>query len=139
MGNFFRRYLRFFLIFFFVLLTVAVGYSYRSNISYKNPDLVAESQARILAEKVGKLMLLPKDEIPTVARVSDPEALRDQAFFAEAKVGDVLLIYSEKAILYDPVANKIITVANVNLGNAKKLAPAPSGEGTVNSENENQF
>ena len=62
-------------------------------------------------------MFLPSDELPTIATVSDPEALQNQSFFIDAKKGDKVLIYSNarKAILYDPIANKIITIAPVNL------------------------
>lgn len=69
-------------------------------------------------EDVSKLIVLPQDEQPTVATVSDPEKLRDQEFFANAKQGDRVLIYTNarKAILYDPVAHKIIEVAPLNLG-----------------------
>lgn len=72
----------------------------------------------IIAE-VSKLIILPNDEKPTIATVSDPKVLKDQPFFSKAKVGDKVLIYTkaQKAILYDPVANKIVNIAPINLGN----------------------
>ena len=75
----------------------------------------------MLTEEVGKIFVLPKNEIPTIATVSDPSALKNQAFFADAKKGDKVLIYTnaKKAILYDPVIKKIINVAPVNTGDAK--------------------
>ena len=63
-------------------------------------------------EKVGKLIDLPPDEEPQIATVTDLERLKSQPFFAKAKVGDRVLLYTKnkKAILYDPVANKVMEV-----------------------------
>jgi len=68
-----------------------------------------------LISEVGKLMTLPMDEIPTVATVSDLEALKDEEFFVNAKIGDKVLIYNnaKQAILYDPIAKKIVNVAPI--------------------------
>ena len=68
-----------------------------------------------IVQRVGKLMVLPEGETPTLAGVSDPNALGGQEFFKNAKVGDVVLMYgaSRRAILYDPTANKIIEVAPI--------------------------
>lgn len=83
-------------------------------------DSLASTQAetRALVEEVGKLMYLPADEVPTIATVSEPQKLANQAFFIDAKKGDKVLIYAtaKKAILYDPVAKKIVNVAPINLG-----------------------
>lgn len=64
---------------------------------------------------VGKLMLLPQNETPTVAVVSDLGKLQGQPFFANAEQGDVVLMYAQadKAILYSPSLNKIIEVAPI--------------------------
>ncbi len=69
-------------------------------------------------EAVGRLIVLPEDEVPTIATVTDLEALQGQPFFANAKLGDKVLIFAKagKAILYDPVEQKIVEVAPVNLG-----------------------
>src|SRR3989338_11128402 len=133
MKRFFRRY---FPILFVVALLIIGGYFYKNKISYQNPELAAEIEAKELAEKVGKLFLLPKDEVPTIATVSDPEVLKNQAFFKDAKRGDKVLIFTnaKKAILYDPSANLIINVAPVNLGSfqASPIAPSESGIFTPN-------
>jgi hypothetical protein len=86
----------------------------------KNP----KSDLEKTISQVGRLMVLPTDETPTMATVSDPEKLKDQPFFANAKTGDKVLIYSNarKAILYSPTQDKIIEVAPVNLGaNANQI------------------
>jgi hypothetical protein len=114
----------------FILIILAVlgggGYYWykNSNISFtatstttpKSVKSEAE-ETRDLVAKVGKLLVLPAGEVPTVATVSDPEKLRAEPFFAKAKTGDKVLIYSQakKAILYDPVANLILEVAPLNI------------------------
>ena len=79
------------------------------------PVVSAEAEAKTLVEKVGKLILLPKDEQPTIATVTDPSKLENKEFFANAKVGDKVLVFgtAKKVYLYDPVANMIINVAPV--------------------------
>ena len=82
---------------------------------------MSQEEVKKVVAQVGKLILLPEGETPTIATVSDPSALKNQAFFADAKKGDKVLIYTnaKKAILYDPVIKKIINVAPVNTGDAK--------------------
>ncbi len=83
-----------------------------------NPQKIAQEETAALIARVGRLIILPTDEQPTVATVADPEKLKDQPFFAKAKVGDKVLIYtnSRKAILYNPESNIIVEVAPVNIG-----------------------
>lgn len=130
-----------------ILLVVVLGgttlYFFKNSKlnSGANSEAVAEAEAKKLAEKVGKLIVLPVDEVPTIATVSDPEALKDQSFFVEAKKGDKVLIYTnaKKAILYDPVANKIITVAPLNIGDQKTKTSTPTSEASTSSEKKSDF
>ncbi|MBI4092531.1 MAG: hypothetical protein HY420_01270 [Candidatus Kerfeldbacteria bacterium] len=82
------------------------------------PKQSSGEEAANLVKEVSQLIVLPADEIPTIATVADPEKLKDQPFFRSAKKGDKVLIYtnSKKAILYDPAAHKIIEVAPLNIG-----------------------
>jgi hypothetical protein len=77
-----------------------------------------EDQAASVVTAVSKLIVLPEGEVPAVAEVDNPEALQDQEFFRKAKKGDQVLIYAEagRAFLYDPVANKVLEVAPVTIG-----------------------
>ncbi len=114
-----------------------------------NPQRAAEDQTKDLLDKVGKLIVLP-DETPTIATVSDLEALKDQPFFANAEVGDKVLIYTQakKAILFSEKLNKIKEVAPVNLGDSttgtstdtsiKKPANANSNTSTNGNTNTNK-
>ena len=81
-----------------------------------NPAVITQNENKSLIEAVGKLILLP-DEQPTIATVTDPTKLADQNFFANAKAGFKVLVYSgaKKAILYDPTTDKIIEVGPVNV------------------------
>lgn len=107
------------------LLVATAGstyYFYREYASLKKePNKAAEEEVKELVTAIGKLIVLPLGETPTIATVSDPEKLQDQSFFAKAKVGDKVLIYTntKKAILYDPVENKIVEVVPINIGDKK--------------------
>lgn len=94
-------------------------------------------ELKAILDEVGKLMVLPSDELPTLATVTNVEELRKtQPFFNNAKNGNKVLIYTKakKAILYDPVANKVIDVAPVNIptpGPTGEASPAPLPSATV--------
>ncbi len=105
-----------------IILAGTSGYLWKKmRSSSQTPEQIAQAEAKDLAQRVGMLIVLPTDEVPTVATVSDPEALKNQPFFASAKKGDKVLIYTnaKKAILFDPVLNKILNVAPLNIGEGK--------------------
>ena len=85
----------------------------------QNTDAAAQSASVVSA--VSRLILLPENETPTVAEVTDVNALKDQPFFAKAKVGDQVLIYAQagRAYLFDPKANKVLEVAPVTFGESQ--------------------
>jgi hypothetical protein len=93
-----------------------------------NPQQVAEDQTKAIIDKVGQLIILPKDEQPTLATVTDLAALKDQPFFAQAELGDKVLIYTnaKKAILYSEKLNRIKEVAPVNIGDNGDTLPTPT-------------
>ena len=95
----------------------------------QNPKASATAESVALLDKVGKLIQLPTTETPTIATVSDVTKLAGQAFFANAKNGDKVLIFpqTKEAILYRESINKIIQVAPVNLGTgAPVVNPSPA-------------
>ncbi len=102
-----------------VVLLVTSVYFYRK---YRRLNTgapaVSQKETEALVAQVGKLIILPSDETPTIATVSDPDKLKNQAFFIDAKVGDKVLIYTnaKRAILYDPKAKKIVNIAPINIG-----------------------
>jgi hypothetical protein len=99
----------------------------------QNPQSATEKEAKEIIEKVGKLVDLPTDETPQVATVSNLERLKEQPFFAKAKIGDKVLIYpiNKKAILYDPVANKVLEIGPIaDNGTGSVAGATASGSGT---------
>lgn len=113
---------------FLASLGVAAYFYSQVNTLKTDPQKAAREEAKTLVERVGKLIVLPEGEEPTIATVTDPELLKDQPFFAKAKKGDKVLIYATagKAILYDPAENKIVEVAPVNIGTPQAQASPPS-------------
>lgn len=73
-----------------------------------------------LLTKVKTHMVLPEDEEPTVATISDVDVLiEQQPFFNGAQNGDKVLVYvgAQKAIIYSPERDVIINVGAVNVDN----------------------
>lgn len=116
------------IILFSLLFVAAAGsslYFYGKYRSLVKPSNTKEDVAVTLAA-VGKLMVLPAGEVPTVASVADAEKLRDQPFFTGAINGDKVLLYTEakKAILYRPSENKIVDVAPITVNASTPSASA---------------
>jgi hypothetical protein len=114
-----------------IIALAAAGYFFwQWNLLRNNPAISGVEESKDLVEEIGRMILLPEGELPTVATVTDPAALSNQPFFANAKVGYKVLVYSlaKKAILYDPVNNKIIEVGPIS------TADAPVDSGATNTE-----
>ncbi|MEI6400272.1 MAG: hypothetical protein WCO58_02005 [bacterium] len=121
----------------YVVLVIAVVFAVYFYIQLytlkKNPQAISQKETSELVSKVGKLVFLPKDEVPTIATVTDPNLLKEQPFFVNAQKGDKVLIYaqSKKAILYSVSLNKVIDVAPLNIGSSTKTStPTPTQETT---------
>jgi len=72
-----------------------------------------KAETEDLVKKVGQLMVLPEGE-PTIATVVDSQTLaKEQVFIKDAKNGDKVLIYKDKAIIYNPAENRIVNVGPV--------------------------
>jgi len=105
----------------FLITAVCAGTFYYKYHQLKNtPTVAATSETTRLTTQVGKLLALPTGETPTVATVTDPSKLKDQAFFAQTIKGDKLLIYTsaKKAIIYRPSNNQIINVGPIAINGA---------------------
>ena len=95
-------------------------YAQNKNTEKKLNDLQNNSQSSAtldgVVKQVGKLVVLPSGEQPTLATVSDAAKLQGQPFFANAANGDKVLVYNKakKAILYRPSINKIVEMAPLN-------------------------
>lgn len=114
-----RRLPMFFLVAFVMIALVAIVYFYRENVKLKQGVASAEQNtAESTIDLVGQLVVLPEGEEPTIATVTDPEILKSQVFFANAQMGDRVLIYTNarKAILYRPSLHKIVEIAPLTIG-----------------------
>lgn len=119
------------LVFLVIILGGTTFYFYKnSGFSKLDPKSINENELKTITEKVGKLVILPTGEVPTLATVTDLEPLKGQAFFIDAKKGDKVLIFKSKAILYDPNINKIVNIAPVNqddnIGNKQSVSDNPT-------------
>lgn len=79
----------------------------------QDPVTSGKDDNQKLVDEVSKLVIVPKDETPTIATVSDLSKLKNQPFFDKAQVGDKVLIYAkaQTAILFRPSEHKIIELA----------------------------
>ncbi len=87
----------------------------------RNSSKISEIEANEIVKLVGKIIILPAGETPKIVTIKteDLNTLKKQPFFSNAKIGDKVLVYSlsGKVILYNPGENKIVEVANVDIGN----------------------
>lgn len=78
-----------------------------------------------VVEAVGKLIILPTDQQPTVATIQDVVALaKEQPFFNGAENGDKLLFYQDKAIIYSVRNDKLVNVGPVYNQGGQAAKPA---------------
>jgi hypothetical protein len=87
--------------------------------------LSAQSEITSLISQVGKLIVLPSNELPTVTSISDVTKLSDQPFFKNAKNGDKLLVYTNTkwGIIYRPSENRIIEVGAFDVSQPAPASP----------------
>ncbi|MEK7606371.1 MAG: hypothetical protein AAB458_02145 [Patescibacteria group bacterium] len=131
----------------FILLIGAVGSTYYFYKKYTEAQITgnqgtSEEEVQALVEKIGRLVVLPEGEIPTVATVADPSTLADQPFFADAQEGDKVLVYqiAQKAVLYNPTLDKVVNIATITLTETDQtpLPPGPVIEEETSIETEGE-
>lgn len=94
----------------------------------KNPNVQQEQAKKENAEliaKLGRHMILPTDEEPVIATVTDAAALaKEQPFYQNTKNGDKVIVYTKakKAIIYSPTDDKIVNVGPVYIDETKQAA-----------------
>lgn len=78
-------------------------------------EKLSDAQVSALVARIGQFMVVPSDEKPSVAVIKDAATLaQQQSFYQGAKDGDVLLIYSSRAVIYDPKADKLVNVGPIS-------------------------
>jgi len=107
-----------------IVLAALAGFLFWKSTS-KDEDSQAKSE-RIISQ-VDNLFILPQSETPTVAEIQDLEKLKGQEFFADAKNGDYVLVYTKAkvAFLYRESEGKLVNVGPIKTENdAANQAPA---------------
>lgn len=104
-----------------VLVGVGAIFGYRYYLQYTGntalsnvgSSTLAEDQVKKLLENVSSHIVLPEDEKPIVASVTDIEKLSDQDFFKSAQNGDRVIIYTQAkiAILYREEIDRVVNMA----------------------------
>lgn len=86
-----------------------------------DPNTANQKVIDEVVKKVGRHILLPTGEQPTLATVSDVTKVKGQPFFINAANGDKVLIYTQarKAILYRPSKDIIVEVAPLNIDSSQ--------------------
>ncbi|HVZ12078.1 MAG TPA: LytR C-terminal domain-containing protein [Patescibacteria group bacterium] len=117
-----------------VAAIIVVGgglYFYNKNSGDQTSQVTRQTQE--LVNRVGHLLVLPKNETPTIATVTDKTKLAGQPFFADAENGDKVLLYgqSQRAVLFRPSTNQIVNVSPLNL---KEQANAVASPNTTNPQ-----
>ncbi|MDB5176261.1 MAG: hypothetical protein JWM81_1119 [Candidatus Saccharibacteria bacterium] len=76
-----------------------------------------------LLKDVSRVIILPTNETPTVATVTNAAKLANQSFFKKAQDGDKVIVYSgqKEAILYRPSTKQIVTVSTVSVSDGSSL------------------
>jgi len=95
-----------------VILVGVIAFQFIENRRLRNPNFHSDqlrAEAQALANRVGRLMQLPDEEV-TVATVQDASRLHGQEFFRDANNGDKVLIFTEarRAVIFRESTNMII-------------------------------
>lgn len=98
------------------------------------PEGQAEANDRLVAETleaIGKLIILPEgEETPFVFTIQNAEELAAQEpFYNKAKDGDRLIVFSDRAIIYNPTEDILVNVGPVifqDTEDAQAPLPAPT-------------
>ncbi|HEX8763309.1 MAG TPA: hypothetical protein VF733_06170 [Candidatus Saccharimonadales bacterium] len=100
-----------------LILVIIVGVVFFFAGREGEPDQSREQSLKIIRQ-VGKLYILPTDEEPTVALITDKSSLSssgNREFYKNAQNGDYLLVYNKAkiAFLYRQSVHKLVHVSPV--------------------------
>jgi len=86
---------------------------------------LAKQEIDAVVAKVKKLIVLPENEQPTIATITDAKSIaKEQPFYQNAHNGDKVLIYvqAKKAIIYDAANDILVNVGPVFIENPSQGA-----------------
>lgn len=104
----------------------------------ENADMT-EVEIQDLLAKVGKHILLPAEEEPTIATIVDAEKLsQEQAFYKNVMDGDTVLIYmqAQKAVVYRESEDLLVNVGPVYTNTEAAPAEETPVDETITEDNE---
>jgi len=111
----------------FIVVLVVGGYYF---LNKPTPEERAKQELASAIARVSKIMILPQDDQPVLATVTDAKTLiAQQTFFAGSINGDQLLLFpkSMKAVIWSPSRSKIINVGPIEQSsNGQQLPKANS-------------
>lgn len=85
---------------------------------------LTDSQVDAVVQRISKFMVVPSDQRPSVVVLKGTaELAQQQAFYKDAKDGDILIVYPSRVIIYDAKANKLVVVSPIAQNTA---TPVPS-------------
>ena len=100
------------------LLSFANNYAAHSkaNVAVRNNDTQPDTQSA--AGRAAKHLLLPEEKPVVIEIKNSADLIKEQAFYAGAQDGDILLIYAaaKKAVIYSPARDIIINVGPIYAG-----------------------
>lgn len=76
-----------------------------------------ENQSDDIIKKVQRHIIIDTQETPTIATVQDPEALKINSpqLFRLIEIGDKLVVYSDRIIIYRPNTDIIVNTYLLNI------------------------
>lgn len=113
-----------------LVLILGVAYTFHWFGLGLSADAKAKQEVADVVSAVSKHILVPQDDTPVLARVTDAAKLAgEQPFFAHTANGDELLLFpkSAQAILYSPSRDLIVNVGPIQYdNNQQQQVPAAS-------------
>ena len=106
----------------FILFIITLGGAVYFFVQYRKVQTLNNSNSLSTEEEVmnvvglvSKHVVLPKDEIPSIAIVDNVEELKNLAFFENAKNGFKVLVYRQSglAVMYDPESDLVVNMAKI--------------------------
>lgn len=103
----------------FVAIACAGFFYKKYQEAVKNPQAQIEQknsqETKGIISSLGKIILLPTDKQPTVAKVEDIDKLKksNENFYKDVAKEDYLVLYPDRAIIYRKKENKIINIAPI--------------------------
>ena len=102
--------------------------------SDKNGKKHYDSERLMYTEMLGEITSLPPGETPKILKVTDLSKIKGQDFFNDAKIGDVVMVFTstQMAYLYRPESKKIVNSIKVNIYDESTIPnPNPTPAPTV--------